>query len=777
MTSIFGDKLEFSLPIKAELWVDGIIAGLLKTDDPLVWKSFESKLPLIAEASPNSFLNALEKHLPAENSPIKALFDEDPGLITGYNYHTGLLWALESLAWFPQYLSRVSLILSNLSEIDPGGNLLNRPINSLSEIFKPWHYQTLATFEERIQILKLISERYKEIAWTILTRMLPDSHGIGNFTHKTRWRMFDLVTEKSITYKEIYKTHSTVVELLISSFDFTETKLSKLIEESVNLLPNDRDKVLLFVEKVVSEVKQVNYDAWSALRRILYMHRSHPDANWAIEESELIRFQKIYDLLTPSNEIDREIWMFDEHWPNFVEGYKHEKDSHSKQAKFILDKRIDGLKNIYGKHGIDKIIELGFAVKEKWIYGDTLAHILNDDDEIIKFCELSIKYQGNEESMRLVKGFISRVSFLYDLSWVIEFSKKLKVSGFSNSNIGYLFATLNQTKNLWDFIDSNDKEMQKEYWKNCFVNFYGMAPDEKVYGLRRLIEYKRFISAVTECNHCKEDVPSELMVEILKRGEMEKADEKTQLHGYEISQLFETIDERNDTEPSTLIELEWLYLPILASYGNSRKPKTLHEELSKNPEFMMEVLRCIYKPGDESKIEEQVKGLTSEQVQNRARQADELLRSWKKIPGVDGSGKIDIEFLNDWISRLRALAIDYGNINAADINIGQVLAHYPQKTDKVWPPYEICEVIENLKSECVNRNFSSAVFNKDSFTTRGPFDGGDIERAKAKHFYKIAEEHRNTFPLVSSIFEGIAKGYDADAIRMDEHAEKDRLDY
>jgi len=45
LTSIFGDKLKFNLPLKADLWVDSIIAELLSSDNILLWKSFENKLP------------------------------------------------------------------------------------------------------------------------------------------------------------------------------------------------------------------------------------------------------------------------------------------------------------------------------------------------------------------------------------------------------------------------------------------------------------------------------------------------------------------------------------------------------------------------------------------------------------------------------------------------------------------------------------------------------------------------------------------------------------
>lgn len=39
----------------------------------------------------------------------------------GRNYMTGLLWAMETLAWDAEYLTRVIVILGELAARDPGG--------------------------------------------------------------------------------------------------------------------------------------------------------------------------------------------------------------------------------------------------------------------------------------------------------------------------------------------------------------------------------------------------------------------------------------------------------------------------------------------------------------------------------------------------------------------------------------------------------------------------------------------------------------------------------
>ncbi|HOX41495.1 MAG TPA: hypothetical protein PK263_04840, partial [bacterium] len=314
LASLFGEKLQFDLPQKPDLWVDKIVSDLLDTLDPLWWKSNQYRLPLIAEASPTSFLGSVEKHLSKEKSPVVGLFEEDPGFLMPQSYHTGLLWALEAMAWFPEHLTQSSLILAKLAAIDKGGHLSNRPINSLKEIFKPWHYQTLAAFEVRMKALKLISERERETAWTVLIRMMPHSMSdVGFSTSKTRWRMFEEETDKAVTYAEIFDTYSAVLDLLISIFDYTEEKLAQLIEESVNLSPPDRSKLLSFIESVIIKVDHSARKCWEKTKHILSHHRSYPDAEWAPLEHDLVPYQKLHDVLQPTDEIERSVLLFSDH--------------------------------------------------------------------------------------------------------------------------------------------------------------------------------------------------------------------------------------------------------------------------------------------------------------------------------------------------------------------------------------------------------------------------------------------------------------------------------
>ncbi len=85
--------------------------------------------------------------------------------------------------------------------------------------------------------------------------------------------------------------------------------------------------------------------------------------------------------------------------------------------------------------------------------------------------------------------------------------------------------------------------------------------------------------------------------------------------------------------------------------------------------------------------------------------------------------------------------------------------------------------METINTDSIRRNFSAAIFNKRGATSRGVFDGGEQERVLARHFSRLSELHKNRFPNVASILDNLSKGYEEDAKREDESAERDKLEY
>ena len=137
---------------------------------------------------------------------------------------------------------------------------------------------------------------------------------------------------------------------------------------------------------------------------------------------------------------------------------------------------------------------------------------------------------------------------------------------------------------------------------------------------------------------------------------------------------------------------------------------------------------------------------------------------------------IDELELKSWIEKVRELAKNVSRLEVADMHIGKVLAQYPENIPE-WPQETIFKIIDEINSDSLKSNYSSALFNKRGSSSRGAFDGGDIEREKAAYFEKLENDFKNKYPNVAEIFKRLSDGYLLDAKRMDDEAERNRLEY
>ena len=211
-----------------------IVWQLLGRDAPsTAWASLHELLPLLAEAAPDMFLSAVEHDLRSEKPSILALFEIEERPLGGGSRYPHLLWALEVLAWFPDYLARSARILAKLARRAPKkeGSLVNRPEKSLREIFCSWHPNTTAPLDQRLEVIdSLIKFEDSETVWTLLMELLPKIHDVGASNPEPQWRA--LPEKETRTYGEIWRANEQVVTRTMAQAGLRLDRLSQLIERT-----------------------------------------------------------------------------------------------------------------------------------------------------------------------------------------------------------------------------------------------------------------------------------------------------------------------------------------------------------------------------------------------------------------------------------------------------------------------------------------------------------------------------------------------------------------
>src|SRR5262249_41362989 len=142
------------------------------------WASLSPQLPLLAEAAPQAFLDAVAQEL----KELVKLFTQEGDAFFVSHPHTGLLWALEVVAWDRTFLSPVSRLLAALDEAVGTGKTGNNPARSFHEIFMPWFPQTNASVEERVKVLRKLIKDHPKAGWRLLIGLLPNQHMVSTPT-------------------------------------------------------------------------------------------------------------------------------------------------------------------------------------------------------------------------------------------------------------------------------------------------------------------------------------------------------------------------------------------------------------------------------------------------------------------------------------------------------------------------------------------------------------------------------------------------------------------
>jgi len=744
----------------------GIIRQLLEraNSDWRIWASLSSSLPLIAEGAPNEFLTALENDLNKDQPVLLNLFSDKAEGIFNFPLYTGLLWAFESLAWNPDYFSHAVLILARLARLNPEGMLNNRPMDSLREIFLLWNPQTKATLKQCFRVIDNIRQSVPEVAWELLNKLLPESHSVGQYTYKPRWRDWALEPSDPVTYGEIFSGTHEVISRMLADVGDDGYRWKNIIEALPKLPKKDFEEVLSILEKLNLEKYRASDQAVirDALRDIISRHRAFSDATWALPTEIVDRIYEVYQRFIPEDPIARYSWLFDGR-PNLPEG--NQKD-HEKYQETLKKARRDAIYEIYEHVDFTQLLdsleefnrprELGLA------FG--LSELLEEDeDKVLK----GLLASENTSKAQFARGFVFGRIGSQGRDWAER--KIANVSGeWTPEQRADFFICLPFDERTWDLVENSGPDVDKFYWRHIhpYKKFERTGYERAT---RKLLEYNRpFTSVVLLDFNIDRGDPFDvnLIIEAFERSLQAPLTDDPQLayFTYNIAELLDKLTITSEIDESRVAKIEWWYLPIIKQHD--RNPRLLLHELSRNPIFFTDVIKMVYFPEGEDRPE------LSENERIRIRMGHELLNSFRRIPGLEDEDKINAEFLIDWIWQARELNRKYGLREIGDEIIGQILSNSPHGENDIWPHQAICDVIQEVASNDLERGFEVGVINSRGVVSKSPKEGGAQERKLADQYDGYALIIQDRWPLVGTMLRKIANYYRELASREDQRSEQ-----
>lgn len=296
----------------------GSLPGL--KSDPNVMISLKAELPALMEAAPVPLASALKNLLEGGSKDLASVFFQDGAAAYPWSSsspHTYLLWALERIAWAPEYLLSATHVLLLLTALDPGGKLSNRPLASLTNIYLAWMPNTSATLNERQGILTELSQLFPDEVFALLLKLMPQYRGFSTGTDKPHVRDFGSGGYEPVTGVDLSVAYETYTALAVSVATDNSARLAALLGCISTMRNETRDQVVLLIHNIEPRLNEPDrVGIWNQLNAVINKHESFPDADWTLDDAALRPLRALLNQMTPRNPETSILWLFNEYIPS-----------------------------------------------------------------------------------------------------------------------------------------------------------------------------------------------------------------------------------------------------------------------------------------------------------------------------------------------------------------------------------------------------------------------------------------------------------------------------
>ncbi|MCU1239392.1 MAG: hypothetical protein JWO71_118 [Candidatus Acidoferrum typicum] len=752
------------IDLTAEQYVDGVVGSIPGlAEDIRVLASLKSELPHFAEAAPFPLAHALERVLEGESKNWTSVIfrdRKDASFWGSSSPHTHVLWALETMAWNPEYLYRAASSLMTLAEFDPGGSLANRPLSSLREIFLAWRPNTYASLHDRIAIFRSICRKRPKIGLQLAMSLLPAGHDISSGTARPHLRDFGEAKSKATTVADAQHAFQQYADIAVELAGSDISLLTELIDNLPRLDTESRTRAILAIRASAQNVSsEAVFQIWSKLHALVRKHRNFQEAAWALKADQIKPFEELCQQIEPLDPVRRIVWLFNDYAPDagLPKGQDYIGDAN--QA------RNEALRVLLRENGLPAVLVLARTAKLPHFVGIALAETSPNLETLQEGISLACEANSGvsvDFAMALSAAAHNLHGPAWD-SWFGRFAAKMEPGTAAN-----LFLRWPDSRETWDFVASLSPHIDNEYWSRKWA-FRPSSPEDLVFAFDKYTKIERFSAILDMVAYGENLLSTPQCIQVL-RGlilELSKETGKLRRVQYEVVHMIQALQQREDVDLEDLAAIEYQYLPVLELQG---EPTALNRLLATSPQLFISVIRDAFSPAS-GEI-----GEITDERRLRARLAYQLLQSIKTVPGFS-SGIEDLSYLRSWISTVRTLAKEADRAIITDQQIGQILAYAPSDTeDAGWPSKPIRDLIEELAAEQVETGIAISRFNQRGSFTKALYDGGRQERALSHQYRNWAQVTRN-WPRTSALLSRIAEDWDRHASRADSEAQLHQLRY
>jgi transcriptional regulator with XRE-family HTH domain len=754
-----------------------IVTKLLDRQTESRWISLANQTPLLAEAAPDAFLQAVEHDLARPDSVIinrsKNAQNQNNRLL---DLDT-ILAAVELLAWDRNYLTRVTRILAKIENSIPTSERSYGPLYILLQIFMPWYPQTKANAQERLKILEKLFDYSPKTAWRLILQLIPHPLQLCISIRQPLYRDWILDWKPGVSNEEYWIQLEAMGNLLVKHMGMDVERIVQIVSHYESFQDSVRSKFLQSLE-------QIDLSQWDDLAKGR-IHDSIQDKMLSIRDRfdvNLSHITKLIDELdelkrrfTPENPIFKHIRLFR---PSWLVVQEFERDDRKLNAA-----RHEAIEEIYRRFGVDGILQLVDAAESAEDVGFAFGQFIRANNQ-----EIDIRSLLASKDPKKI-GFVNNVIWAIirdqghdDWDWV----DRLITDEWTDEEIARFLAVLPFTKTTWDYAAKKGDAVSDLYWQSTDARGSEHLGETAAYVVDKLIKSNRSYLALNtlwiELQN-QTHFSTNILMDVLDSWRLEYPDDghivSSNPFDFMILGIFDELHERYlqnsaDLDRDRLENLEWRFLRLLDGFKLDPKknpiyPRLLFDKLKSTPEFFVDVLSLAH-PGKADHQHSLNAGSNIEA--SIAKNPSLLLSMWNMIPGIQADGSIDEDLLLTWIKEARRLASSLELLEICDFNIGRVLAHSPAETDGTWPCIPVRDAIETIGTVTVTGSFANGIYNN-----RGLYygSGGSEENELASKYREFAKAYAIEWPKTSEALLAVVELYAREAKAKKARTESDHF--
>ncbi|WP_341703316.1 hypothetical protein [Ferrovibrio sp.] len=729
------------------------------------WLSIRGNLRLLAEASPNAFLGAIERELASADPTIMALMPVTKGGAGGNCQRTELLWALELLGWAPQTYGRVVDILARLSRVPLDDNWMNKPANSLHSLFRAWLPKTAAPVETRIATLKRLFDAEPVVAFAQAASLVDSRYASATDNARPRWRGDAANSGRGASQEEYRDMVLAASDLLLSRGSYSLAQLKQLLPIVACLTSEDQTRFWRIVEEWTAASPD---DDKAELRETLRQYVTRRSKKKQHVADAELAFRR----LEPSDLCQRHKWLFDKHWIEFSADELEDGLDHNDRQKRTDEARVLALRQIHAERGIEGVFDFAVTVKQPGLVAYYMARRLHDLFSRERVMEVMQRSLPSDALRHFRIGYFSAIEPVALRQVLQEFSTEFSKGEISIGEFVGVLCDAPTGREVWGVVDQSVDEVKTEYWSKVNVGWFDWAEEDVVVIINNLLRVNRPRSAFFAIRLDKKLVSAQSMYDVLYAVMTVDEEGASFPDIHDIGDAFKILDQDPGFDRAAVARLEFGYCKALVQTG--RGLRDLGRQLIGDPAQYVQMLSYIYRRDDDGEDPEGWQIADEQQARNVGELCREIVDYWNVVKGFTNDDSLDAVAFKTWISKCRTAATEVARSTIVDLKIGNMLAWKAHRGEAVWPCPEVCDILE-IGADSMRDGFHTGVFNARGMTSRGAYEGGQQERNLAQRFDDYAAALEVRWPKVAATIRGLADGYRRDGDWNDRRARLNQI--